>query len=166
MDIDDEKRENNAEVPHEHPLTPPIITSASFRNVRDGKVHIISHKDENQYRAGGISACGLAALNCARIFFDKALSLHQDSLILELFKPETARVGVQFFEWSQTNNYQDILLICSQWQGAAHLEVDTDLYHLPVFERAMRRVETSYGAPTTQAFQNMLQCVIWSYSLS
>ena len=57
--------------------------------------HIVSFKGQSQYGVDGIgaSACGLAALNCARVILQKDKDgLQGKKLLLELTKQETFEV--------------------------------------------------------------------------
>jgi hypothetical protein len=55
------------------------------RNVLDGFEEIVSHRGTHQYGnqgISGISACGLAALNFARVTFEKRQAIRQDEAFL------------------------------------------------------------------------------------
>jgi len=67
-------------------------TDAIVRRILSGEMTVISH-GTSQYQVGGVSACGLAALNCARI----VLSAEQDGpkgrdLLKFVAKAKTAQV--------------------------------------------------------------------------
>jgi hypothetical protein len=55
----------------------------TMKRIMEGREQIVSHRGESQYWIGGrgSSACGLAAMNCARLIFQKeAEGLHDDAL--------------------------------------------------------------------------------------
>lgn len=45
--------------------------SFNLEEIFTGKTVVASFAGTHQYAIGGISACGLAALNCARVLFEK-----------------------------------------------------------------------------------------------
>jgi hypothetical protein len=62
-------------------------TKTIVRNVLDGTEEIVCHHGTNQYGDGGItgvSACGLAALNFARVTFKKERETGQSEDLLEV----------------------------------------------------------------------------------
>jgi hypothetical protein len=108
-----------------------------------GSVHVISHAGASQYArpGGGVSACGLAALNCARVVLGKEQDgLRDDALLQNLMSLETAR---------------EIMSICTQWSTEAHLEVE-EIYKVPIFTRYMRLVSTKYSRPGFKQFKTLL----------
>jgi hypothetical protein len=67
-------------------------TNAIVLKILSGERTVISH-GASQYQVGGVSACGLAALNCARII----LTAEQDGpkgidLLKFVIRPKTAQV--------------------------------------------------------------------------
>ncbi|KAF9064890.1 hypothetical protein BDP27DRAFT_1229708 [Rhodocollybia butyracea] len=109
--------------PPSAPISPVI--SRIFK----GEEYVQSFQNSSQYRGGGVSSCGLAALNCARIAFQngKAGSVR---LLQALLASETT---------------DDILMVSDMWSGSTHLEVE-ELVQLPLFARSLKPVETRYGA--------------------
>lgn len=62
----------------------------------DGKEHVASFAGRSQYGigGGGVSACGLAALNCARVILGKEQTGTKDTaLVEEMMKQETLEVS-------------------------------------------------------------------------
>ena len=65
-----------------------------------GNQQIVSHAGVSQFQASdstgtGRSACGLAALNCARTVFDKEeRGIRDESLLHEVLMRETAEVNI------------------------------------------------------------------------
>lgn len=69
------------------------------RRIYDGAEVVISHPASSQYAQGNsVSACGLAALNFAKVLFDKEKTGMRDNEFLgDLMSPETAEVGPHSF---------------------------------------------------------------------
>jgi hypothetical protein len=74
--------------------------SAVVRNILDGTEEIVSHRGTHQYSDGGIfgvSACGLAALNFARVIFEKERECGPDEGLLQaIIVKETVQVRLYF----------------------------------------------------------------------
>lgn len=70
------------------------------RSILDGAVeHIISFDGRSQYSGdgGGVSACGLAALNCTRLVLQKDKSgIHGEDLLKDMMQREMFEVFVPF----------------------------------------------------------------------
>jgi hypothetical protein len=69
--------------------------SAIVRNVLDGSEEIVCHQGTHQYGnrgISGVSACGLAALNFARVIFQKRRESREDE---DFFRAAIARETVQ-----------------------------------------------------------------------
>ena len=70
--------------------------SEIVQKILGGSQQVVSHIGASQYAAGpgwGVSACGLAALNCARVILRKEQDgLHDEALLRDIMSPETARV--------------------------------------------------------------------------
>lgn len=69
-------------------------TDAIIQKILSGERTVISH-GASQYQVGGVSACGLAALNCTRII----LAAEQDGpkgidLLKFVTRPKTAQVRI------------------------------------------------------------------------
>ena len=82
---------------HEEPLPAPEESPAeSVRRVLSGEEVVVSHIGASQYAnpsGGGVSACGLAALNCLRVVFTKEKAgVRGEALLEELMTREVAEV--------------------------------------------------------------------------
>lgn len=112
------------------------------QRILNGTEHIVSHSGTSQYGGQeGISACGLACLNFARVIFAKEASQSKDDIIQTVISGETA---------------QEITAICAGWTNTSHLEVD-DIFQVPLFKQTLDLVSTDYGRPGLDQFTEMLQ---------
>ncbi|KAM5540362.1 hypothetical protein V8D89_005820 [Ganoderma adspersum] len=105
--------------------------------------YVVTHPGRSQYSeaGGGVSACGLAALNCARI----VLGLHSAGLgpahlVQELMKRK-------FLE--------DILQPCLSWSSPSHLAVD-EIYKVPIFQKCLEMVSSDYGQAGLPYFERLV----------
>ncbi|KAG6371583.1 hypothetical protein JVT61DRAFT_9293 [Boletus reticuloceps] len=103
-----------------------------------GKDHIVSFEGTSQFTAQGVSACGLAAFNFARIGFR-----------IEQSKKNLADV---LNELSTKEVIEEIVAICAGWSSNLHLEVD-DIHDLPIFGRSLKLMSVEYGRPRPKHFQ-------------
>ncbi|KAG6890929.1 hypothetical protein C0995_000886 [Termitomyces sp. Mi166 len=111
-----------------------------------GEQLLVSHDGLSQYRhhSVGQSACGLAALNCARLIFEKQNDgLRGEDLILWL----SSRQGVE-----------EITSICEFWTNPSHLDVE-DILKVPYFSNSVNLVETYYEQCGLAGFRTLLQTV-------
>ncbi|KAJ7491894.1 hypothetical protein FB451DRAFT_1165111 [Mycena latifolia] len=108
---------------------------------------IVSHDGASQYGGGGIASCGLAGLNFVRVVFAKVEDGLEDSRLLEavLSRRTSELVDVD----------QEVVSICSRWPKETHLEV-VDIFKVPLFERALTLVSSTYGEPGFERFRAML----------
>ncbi|KAH9951728.1 hypothetical protein B0H21DRAFT_717226 [Amylocystis lapponica] len=108
---------------------------------------VVSHAGRSQYSrmGGGVSACGLAALNCARIILgtERAGSRGGD-LVKEIMKQETL---------------EQVLRPCLSWSSPAHLDVD-DIYQAPVFKQSMKLLGSDFGQSGLSHFKKALQKLV------
>jgi hypothetical protein len=66
-----------------------------IQQILGGTEHIVSHPGTSQYGGrDGISACGLACLNFARVIFAKEAMVGSHNLIQTVIASETAQVGL------------------------------------------------------------------------
>jgi hypothetical protein len=66
-----------------------------IQQILNGTEHIISHPGTSQYEGQkGISACGLACLNFARIIFAQEAGGSNYDLLQTVIAKETAKVGL------------------------------------------------------------------------
>ncbi|KAF4569734.1 hypothetical protein EYR36_009532 [Pleurotus pulmonarius] len=109
-----------------------ILTSKDF---------IVSYGGSSQYQSGGVSACGLAALNCVRVILGKERDgIRGEALLREVASRQTA---------------QEITSICGQWAGSAHLEVE-EIFRVPLFQQSLESSGTYFERPSIQSFRRLL----------
>jgi len=105
----------------------------------------VSHTGLSQYSGSGgvgVSACGLAALNCARVILGKDQSgTKGENLLHEMMQVETV---------------QEILQACTMWTGTAHLDVE-DIYRSPAFRKCLKLESSDFGHPDAKHFKSMLR---------
>ena len=120
---------------------------------------VISH-GTSQYQVGGVSACGLAALNCTRI----VLAAEQDGpkgrdLLKFVMKARTAQVrgpgSRSWFPFRLPPPSQKITSICAQWSSSSHLEVE-DIYKVPLFSGSLKHKSSEFGLPSFERFRTAL----------
>ncbi|KZT12603.1 uncharacterized protein LAESUDRAFT_739975 [Laetiporus sulphureus 93-53] len=107
------------------PDVPEMIMAGSMGEV------VVSHAGRSQYSriGGGVSACGLAALNCARVILDmERTGLRNENIIREIMKRETL---------------EEVLRPCLSWSRPAHLDVE-EIYKAPVFNKSLKLVMFAY----------------------
>ncbi|KAH9894465.1 hypothetical protein C8Q73DRAFT_695663 [Cubamyces lactineus] len=104
----------------------PKILSGEFPE------YIVTHPGHSQYSkaGGGVSACGVAALNCTRI----VLGLHAAGI-------DSAQL-VQ--ELTERRFLDDILRPCLSWSISSHLAVD-EIHKAPAFDHSLKRVSSNFG---------------------
>ncbi|TFK65421.1 hypothetical protein BDN72DRAFT_860636 [Pluteus cervinus] len=91
---------------------------------------------------GRVSACGLAALNCARIVFKKfKKGLTEAQLLEDIISEQTV---------------QEIVSICPMWAGTAYPEIE-EIAELPIFRYFLKRQGTNWGNATRSGFDKMLE---------
>ncbi|KAA1477866.1 hypothetical protein DENSPDRAFT_787293 [Dentipellis sp. KUC8613] len=130
------------------PTTAGTENRATNELVRDvlvkKKEGIVSFAGTSQYgaRGLGISACGLAALNFARVIFAKEQEGERDESLLRIaISKETA---------------EEITAICAAWSSNAHLEVE-EIWKIPLFESSLKLRGTKYGHPGLEQFERLLE---------
>ncbi|TFK65855.1 hypothetical protein BDN72DRAFT_800715 [Pluteus cervinus] len=134
------------EVPEEFPaqdiLTDAHVITERIERIFTGAEVIVSHPGSSQYAQGtGVSACGLASLNCARVIFEK----QKEGLLGEVILGDVMR----------KETIEDIMTICAMWTSQAHLDVE-DLHKVPYFENELLLQSTRYGRPSIQEFKTLL----------
>ncbi|KAI0347119.1 hypothetical protein BDW22DRAFT_1367462 [Trametopsis cervina] len=107
--------------------------------------YVASH-GRSQYNTGmqanGISACGIAALNCARIVLGKEYDgIRGESLIEDMAKEQTIA---------------DALRVCASFTSSAHIDVE-DIYRTPAFRRSLKLVSSNYGEASAEIFHALLR---------
>jgi len=133
-------------------------SDAIILKILSGERTVISH-GTSQYQVGGVSACGLAALNCTRI----VLAAEQDGpkgrdLLKFVTRSKTAQVrGPRSCPQSPPTAYlsQEITSICAQWSSSSHLEVE-DIYKVPLFSKSLKFESSEFGLPSFEKFRSVL----------
>lgn len=70
--------------------------SEPLTKILSGREHVVSFPGRSQYGpdGGGVSACGLAALNCARVILGKERDgMRGEHILRDMMKRETAEVS-------------------------------------------------------------------------
>ncbi|CDO71361.1 hypothetical protein BN946_scf184908.g119 [Trametes cinnabarina] len=123
-------------------------TSPELRKLLSGvrSEYIVTHPGISQYNSasGGVSACGLAALNCARL----VLGLHAAGIDTSLLLEELAKRP--FLE--------DVLRPCLTWSNSTHLAVD-DIYKAPVFQKSLTTLGCEYGQASRSFLRKLIKRV-------
>ncbi|KAF8076176.1 hypothetical protein FPV67DRAFT_1406946 [Lyophyllum atratum] len=97
-----------------------------------GKQHIISHDGVSQYQkrhasGAGLSACGLAALNCVRLIFGKE---------------DGGLAGEELLQWVMSREgAKEITSICDYWTKPSHLDME-DILDIPLFSKSLSLVRS------------------------
>ncbi|KAI0921704.1 hypothetical protein AcW2_006593 [Taiwanofungus camphoratus] len=115
------------------------------RKIASGQVarRVVSHQGRSQYSriGGGVSACGLAALNCARIVLGMERNgLRNEHLVREMMKRETL---------------EEVLRPCLSWSSPAHLDVE-DIHKAPIFMKSLKLDSSDYGQSGLEHFRRVL----------
>jgi len=114
-----------------------------------GNQQIVSHVGVSQFQTSdnagtGRSACGLAALNCARTVFGKEdRGIKGEELLHEVLTRETA---------------EEITSICSHWNSPFHLDME-DIIGIPWFSKSLSLVQqpSYYSQCDFKSFMKLLQ---------
>lgn len=121
--------------------------------------YVVSHGRSQYSGPGGVSACGLAAMNCARVVLGKEKRGTRGRALLEhMAKEETLDVRLLSCAASCSDRYrvQDILEPCFSWSSPSHLDVD-DIAGAPVFSHLLECLETIHGESHPTNFSRLLQ---------
>ncbi|KAI0650279.1 hypothetical protein C8Q79DRAFT_1006563 [Trametes meyenii] len=108
--------------------------SIQLRKVLSGETpeYVATHPGHSQYSrdGGGVSACGVAALNCARIVLGlHAAGVESASIVQELMKRRML---------------EGVLKPCLSWANSSHLAVE-EIHKAPIFEKTLKLVRQEYG---------------------
>ncbi|KAI6014938.1 hypothetical protein EDC04DRAFT_2952186, partial [Pisolithus marmoratus] len=103
---------------------------------------VVSFPGTSQFRIHGVSACGLAAVNFARIAFRV---IKASRTFPEALDTITSRQTVE-----------EVISICGGWSSDLHLEVE-DICKVPLFEHSLKRRSTFYGPPKSDHFRRVLR---------
>ncbi|KAJ6620547.1 hypothetical protein B0H10DRAFT_2215822 [Mycena sp. CBHHK59/15] len=106
-----------------------------------GTEQIVSHEGASQYGGGGIASCGLAGLNFVRVVLARVEKGLEDGRLLE--------------DVLSRRTSEEVISICSRWSSNVHLEVE-DIFKVPLFERALTLVSSTYGEPGFERFRALL----------
>jgi hypothetical protein len=143
--------------------TPDIDVYSITRSILlDGTEQVISHEGTSQYNrdGSGAAACGLAALNFARVVFLKEQDGLRDAALLQaVLSRECAEVRNVIAPYasplSVASPPQETTAVCALWSGNLHLEVE-DICRVPVFEKTLKLKTTTYGHPGVHHFKSLL----------
>lgn len=119
----------------------PVNPSDFLAQIIKEKEKLVVHPGTSQYTIGGVSACGLASLNFARLVLDKEREGIQGATLLA--------------DIASVQAVEDIVSICSQWRNNLHLEVET-IFAAPLFQTSMKLTNCIYGSPSVGRFEEML----------
>ncbi|KAJ7781843.1 hypothetical protein DFH07DRAFT_389576 [Mycena maculata] len=112
-----------------------------LEEVLAGKEKIVSHEGASQYTGGGIASCGLAGLNFVRVVLGRVEDGLRDGQLLE--------------DVVSQRTSEEVISICSRWSSNVHLEVE-DIFKVPLFERPLTLVSSTYGEPGFRRFREVL----------
>lgn len=116
----------------------------SIAEILQGKERIVSYPGTSQFNGRGISACGLAAMNFARVVSD-LVHVHSQDNMIDLLRAITSKEVIQ-----------DIVSICSGWSSELHLDVE-EIKQVPLFEKSLKHVTTRFGPPKPKQFMRTLE---------
>ncbi|KAG1730054.1 hypothetical protein EDB19DRAFT_1741415 [Suillus lakei] len=116
----------------------------SIMDILQGRERIVSYPGTSQFNGRGISACGLAAMNFARVL-SELVHIHSQDRMIELLRAITSKEVIQ-----------DIISICSGWSSDLHLDVE-EIQQVPLFEKSLKLVSTRFGPPRAKHFKRTLQ---------
>ena len=51
------------------------------------------------------------------------------------------------------------MAICAFWPNSQHLELDQDVFEVPLFKSAIMQYGSTYGVPSRSGFQSLIKCV-------
>ncbi|KAH9955863.1 hypothetical protein BC827DRAFT_1158069 [Russula dissimulans] len=109
----------------------------------DGSERVVSYGGTGQYNGdgAGTAACGLAALNFARVVFSIEQGGLQDTALLQAVLARECA--------------EETTAICARWSDNLHLEVE-DVSRVPLFEKTLKLKTTTYGQPGVAEFKSLL----------
>ncbi|KAJ6609457.1 hypothetical protein B0H10DRAFT_2438513 [Mycena sp. CBHHK59/15] len=119
----------------------PRPNAQIVEQVLAGTEQIVSHEGASQYEGGGIASCGLAGLNFVRVVLARVEEGLEDGRLLE--------------DVLSRRTSEEVISICSRWSSNVHLEVE-DIFKVPLFERALTLVSSTYGEPGFERFRALL----------
>ncbi|KZV72345.1 hypothetical protein PENSPDRAFT_604622 [Peniophora sp. CONT] len=112
---------------------------------------LVCYTGTSQYasQGAGSAACGLAALNFARVVLDLA----QDRV------PGTSDSSQFLKSVLCRGSIEEAIAICERWTGNAHMEVE-DILGMPILDRSMKMLATKYGTPGFDEFKSVLSLMV------
>ncbi|KAG1847135.1 hypothetical protein C8R48DRAFT_732170 [Suillus tomentosus] len=113
-------------------------------DILQGRERIVSYPGTSQFNGRGISACGLAAMNFARVLSD-LVNMHSQDRMIDLLRAITSKEVIQ-----------DIVSICSEWSSNLHLDVE-EIQQVPLFKKSLKLVATRFGPPKAKHFRRTLE---------
>ncbi|KAG2360119.1 hypothetical protein BDR07DRAFT_1413203 [Suillus spraguei] len=116
----------------------------SIADILQGRERIVSYPGTSQFSGRGVSACGLAAMNFARVLSD-LVHIHSKDNMIDLIRAITSKEVIQ-----------DIISICSGWSSDLHLDVE-EIQQVPLFEKSLKLVSTRFGPPKAKQFRRTLE---------
>ncbi|KAG2123275.1 hypothetical protein DEU56DRAFT_830093 [Suillus clintonianus] len=116
----------------------------SIMDILQGRERIVSYPGTSQFNGRGISACGLAAMNFARVL-SELVHIHSKDTLIDLLRAITSKEVIE-----------DIISICSGWSSDLHLDVE-EIQQVPLFEKSLKLVATRYGPPKAKKFMRTLE---------
>jgi len=151
---------------HRYPTRPQKRSDLDIREISrsvvvDDAEHVVSYPSTSQYNRDGTgaSACGLAALNFARIvFFMEQSGLRDTTLLQAVLARACAEVRRRYsnpYPSTGSSSTQESTAICASWSGNLHLEVE-DICRVPLFEKTLKLKTTTYGHPGVSEFKSLL----------
>ncbi|KAG5731713.1 hypothetical protein E4T56_gene712 [Termitomyces sp. T112] len=119
---------------------------ADITQVFLGEQLLVSHDGLSQYSrhssSAGHSACGLAALDCVRLTFEKQ---------------NAGVTGEDLIRWlSSRQGTEEITSICEFWTNPSHLDVE-DILKVLYFSNSVNLLETYYETCGLASFRMLLQ---------
>ncbi|TFK65424.1 hypothetical protein BDN72DRAFT_845586 [Pluteus cervinus] len=141
-----QKRTEETPLPRTLPPLPPPLSEPPDNPatlVLSGQRLFISYDGTSEsVQGGGVSACGLAALNCARIVLGKSkLAMPEGDLLEDMISEDTVR---------------EIVSICPMWTGSTDLGIE-EIIDLPIFNNFIKPLGVNWGKATRSGFTKMLK---------
>ncbi|EKM59123.1 uncharacterized protein PHACADRAFT_205299 [Phanerochaete carnosa HHB-10118-sp] len=120
------------------------MSSDILRDIATGQLtdYVVAHGRSQYSGAGGLSACGLAAMNCARlVLLKERADLRGDALLEEIMKESTT---------------DEVLSICERWSSVSHLDIE-DIIRSSIFNRSLKLLVVDYGRSDYSGFTRLLE---------
>ena len=126
----------------------------------DGAEYVLPYGGTSQYSRDGTSAsaCGLAALNFARMVFSMEQAGLQDMALLQAVMDRKCVEVRRLYDTpylSSSLSPKEATATCTLWSGNLHLAVE-DMCHVSLFERTLKLKTTTYGLSGVSEFKSLL----------